>query len=199
MRRGQLLEYFTILWNLAEGFSSVVAGVLAGSISLIGFGLDSFIEVTSGAALLWRLSRDSDAEQREKIERLTLRIIGGCFLALALYLTYDSVHSLVGKQAPQRSVLGIGIAALSLVVMPLLAREKRRVAAKIDSKAMNADARQTDFCTYLSAILLGGLLLNASASWWWTDSLAALVMVPIIAKEGIDAWQGKSCGACGCG
>ena len=199
VRRGQRLEYFTIAYNSLEGLVSIVAGLIAGSVSLIGFGLDSLIEVTSGAALLWRLHHDLDHSRREQVERTTLRIVGRCFIALAVYILYESGSTLIGHESPERSIPGIIVAAVSVVVMPLLARAKRRVAAGIGSGAMQADSRQTDFCTYLSAILLGGLLLNAVAGWWWADPVAGLVMVPIIAKEGVDGLRGKACcDDCGC-
>ena len=199
VRRGRRLEYFTIAYNSLEGLVSIVAGLVAGSVSLIGFGLDSVIEVTSGAAVLWRLHHDLDASRRERVDRITLRIVGASFLALAVYILYESGSSLMRSEAPSRSIPGILIAAVSLVVMPILARAKRQVAAGIGSGAMRADSRQTDFCTYLSAILLGGLLLNAVAGWWWADPIAGLVMVPIIAKEGVDGLRGKACcDDCGC-
>jgi divalent metal cation (Fe/Co/Zn/Cd) transporter len=193
IRQGQRLEYFTVAWNSMEALVSIVAGILAGSVSLIGFGLDSIVEVASGAALLWRLQHDLDRSRREKVERATLRIVGGCFVALALYILYESGSTLIGQKAPERSLPGVIVAAVSLAVMPLLARAKRRVAAGIRSGAMNADSKQADFCTYLSAILLVGLLLNASLGWWWADPIAGLVMVPIIASEGIDGIRGKAC------
>ena len=191
--QGRRLEYFTIGYNSLEGLISLVAGAIAGSVSLIGFGLDSLIEVTSGAALLWRLHHDLDPQRREHVERITLRIVGACFVALALYVLHESGSALIHRDAPERSIAGIIVAAISVVVMPLLARAKRKVAAGIGSEAMRADSRQTDFCTYLSAILLGGLLLNAVAGWWWADPLAGLTMVPIIAKEGIDGLRGQAC------
>lgn len=193
VRRGQWLEYFTIAYNGAEGLVSIVAGLIAGSVSLVGFGLDSAIEVTSGAALLWRLHDDLDPSRREQVERTTLRIVGGCFVALALYIAHESGSTLIGHEIPERSIPGIIVAAASVVIMPLLARAKRRVAAGIGSGAMNADSKQADFCTYLSAILLVGLLLNALFGWWWADPVAGLVMVPIIAKEGVDGLQGRAC------
>jgi divalent metal cation (Fe/Co/Zn/Cd) transporter len=198
VRRGEKLEYFTIAYNVAEGLVSIVAGAIAGSVSLIGFGLDSLIEVTSGAALLWRLHHDIDMSRREQVERKTLRIVGLCFLALAVYIAFESAASLIRRDEPARSLPGIIIASLSLVVMPLLARAKRRVAVGIGSAAMHADSRQTDFCMYLSGILLGGLLLNAVLGWWWADPVAGLVMVPIIAKEGIEGFRGERCCGDGC-
>jgi divalent metal cation (Fe/Co/Zn/Cd) transporter len=193
VRRGRNLEYFTIAYNSLEGLIGIGAGLMAGSIALVGFGFDSFIEVTSGAALVWRLSADVDKESRERAEWITLRLVSVCFFALAVYVSYEAVSSLVYRALPERSLPGIVLAIASLVVMPVLARAKRQVARDIDSRAMTADAKQTDFCTYLSAILLGGLLLNAFLGWWWADPVAALVMVPIIAKEGIEALRGDTC------
>ena len=195
VRRGRLLEYLTIIWNLLEGTISVGAGLLAGSIALVGFGFDSFIESLSGGALLWRLHLDAP-ERRERAEKIALRVIGISFLLLAAYVAVDAAKSLINREPPEATYLGIAIAALSLVVMPILARAKRRVAKELHSHAMEADARQTDICTYLSAILLGGLLLNAVVGWWWADPVAALVMIPIIGKEGIEALRGKQCGDC---
>lgn len=192
-RRGRRLEYFTIVWNSLEGMVAVVAGVMAGSVCLVGFGVQSFIEVISGAALLWRMSVDVEEHRRERIEQVTLRIVGGCFLALAAYVGYEAVSNLVEKKAPEHSLPGIILACVSLVVMPLLSRAKRRVAALLKSAAMNADAKQTEFCVYLSAIMLGGLLLNAIANLWWADPISALVMVPIIVKEGVEGLRGDTC------
>ena len=193
VRRGRRLEYFTIAWNLLEGLIAILSGLIAGSIALVGFGFDSLIEVTSGAALLWRLLADVNEEKRELIEAITLRIVGVCFIVLALYVSYDSITTLLQHKLAERSVPGIVLAVASLIVMPLLSRAKRRVARGINSGAMAADAKQTEFCTYLSAILLGGLLLNALLGWWWADPVAALVMVPLMGKEGIEALQGKTC------
>ena len=193
VRRGRYLEYFTIIYNSLEGLIAVGAGLLAGSIALVGFGFDSLIEVTSGALLLWRLHADVDEVKRERVEAISLRLVGICFIVLALFVTQDSVWSLLKHKAPDESVVGIVLAVVSLVVMPLLVRAKRNVARSIKSGALMADSKQTELCTYLSAILLVGLLLNALLGWWWADSVAALIMVPIIAKEGIEALRGKTC------
>ena len=196
VRRGQRLEYFTIAYNSLEGTASIIAGLLAGSVSLVGFGLDSMIEVASGAALLWRLHYDMDSSRREQVERTALRAVGACFIALALYIVYESISTLIRQVPPERSIAGIVIASASVIVMPLLARAKRRVARQIGSGAMHADSKQADFCAYLCGILLGGLLLNAFLGWWWMDPVAGLVMVPIIAKEGVDGLRAEAC--CGC-
>jgi divalent metal cation (Fe/Co/Zn/Cd) transporter len=172
---------------------AVAAGLAAGSISLVGFGIDSFIEVTSGGALLWRMSVDADVERRERDERVSLRIVGVCFLALAIYVTYEALSDLGRKTASEHSIPGIVLACVSLIVMPILSRAKKKVGDALNSAAMNADARQTDFCVYLSAILLAGLALNAGFGWWWADPVAALAMVPIIAKEGFDGVKARGC------
>ena len=193
VKRGQYLEYFTIGYNSLEGLIAVGAGFLAGSIALVGFGFDSLIEVTSGLALLWRLHLDVDEYWRERVEAITLRIVGVCFILLAIYVSYDSLKSLLRREAPEESIVGIALAAVSLIVMPLLVRAKRKVARGINSRALMADSKQTELCTYLSAILLGGLLLNVLFGWWWADPLAALIMVPIIVKEGVEALRGETC------
>lgn len=195
-QRGKRLEYFTIAWNCLEGLVAVIAGGLAGSISLVGFGIDSFIEVTSGAALLWRMAVDSDEQAREHNERLSLRLVAACFIALSAYIAYESISDLIGRKTPERSIPGVILACVSLVVMPILSRAKKDVGRKLRSTAMRADAKQTDFCVYLSAILLLGLLLNATLGWWWADPAAALIMVPIIAKEGVEGFRGKACDDC---
>jgi divalent metal cation (Fe/Co/Zn/Cd) transporter len=198
IRRGKLLEYATIGYNSLEGFVAIAAGLLAGSVALVGFGFDSAIEVISGATLLWRLYADVDEHRRERVEQRALRIVGWSFLLLAAYVLFDAGKSLIRREPPDESMVGIALAAVSLVVMPLLVRAKRRVAAAIGSKALDADATQTALCTWLSAILLGGLLLNALAGWWWADPIAALVMVPIIVREGLEGIRGERCED-GCG
>jgi divalent metal cation (Fe/Co/Zn/Cd) transporter len=194
--RGRRLEYFTIAWNALEGVVAVVAGAIAGSISLVGFGIDSFIEVTSGSVLLWRMSVDAEVHRRELNERRALKIVGVCFLLLAAYIAYESALDLWSRRAPEHSIPGIVLACVSLLVMPLLSTAKRKVGRALGSAAMHADAKQTEFCTYLSAVLLAGLPLNMLFGLWWADPVAALIMVPIIAKEGIEGLQGKACEEC---
>jgi len=196
VHHGRRLEYFTIGWNTLEGLVAVVAGAAAGSVSLVGFGIDSFIEVTSGSALLWRMLVDAEVYRRERNERRALQIVGACFLCLAAYIAYESATDLWSKRAPEHSIPGILLACVSLVVMPLLSRAKRKVGRALSSAAMHADAKQTEFCTYLSAVLLAGLVLNAFFGLWWADPVAGLVMVPIITKEGIEGVQGKACNDC---
>jgi divalent metal cation (Fe/Co/Zn/Cd) transporter len=186
LRRGIRLEYVTIAYNSLEAVIALLAGVFAGSIALVGFGLDSVVEVTSGAALLWRLRGDA------RRETAALKTVGVCFLVLSAYVTYEAAEALYLRRVPERSAPGIALAAVSMFAMPLLSRAKRQVAGQIASAAMHADARQTEFCAYLSAILLAGLL-NALLGWWWADPAAALVMAPIIAREGWGALRGKRC------
>ena len=191
VRRGQSLSIATIVYNALEGIVAVVAGAMAGSISLIGFGVDSIIEVASGGVSLWRLHADVIPERRASVEKTAHRIIGASFLALAAYIGYDALESLLHRQVAGESYLGIAIAVGSLIVMPLLARAKRRVASGLGSRALAADATQTDVCTYLSMILLGGLLLNATVGWWWADPVAALAMTPFLTKEGLEGLKGE--------
>ena len=193
IHRGLSIEYFTVVWNLLEAVVALVSGAVAGSIALMGFGLDSLIEVSSGGILLWRLHADHDEERSERVERNALRLVGVSLLLLAAYVAGDSVVSLVGRKAPERSLPGIALAIASLIAMPLLARAKRRVAWALGSAALQADSRQTDICAYLSVVLLLGLLLNATFGWWWADPVAGLVMVPLIAYEGSEALRGKTC------
>lgn len=191
--RGRRLQYLTIAWNSAEFVIALVAGFLAGSIALIGFGFDSAIEVASSLAALWRLSHDRDEESREQAERRALKVIGVSFLLLACYILYESIHDLIERIPPQQSIIGIVLAALSLIVMPWLAHLKRKVATSLESGALEAETRQTEICAYLSAILLLGLSLNAWVDWWWADPLAGLGMVPFIAWEGWEAIRGRTC------
>jgi divalent metal cation (Fe/Co/Zn/Cd) transporter len=198
VRRGRWLTWATIAYTSLEAVASIAAGLLAGSVALVGFGFDSVIELTSSVAGLWRLHADASPQHRARAERHALRIIGICFLVLAGYILVDATRTLLSRARPDESVLGIVIAAGSLLVMPALARAKRRVAAQLNSSALTAEARQTDICAWLSAILLGGLLLNALLGWWWADPLAALAMVPLIGYEGLEAVRGRTVCADGC-
>jgi divalent metal cation (Fe/Co/Zn/Cd) transporter len=198
VNRGRWLSVVTLLYNSLEGVIAVAAGLAAGSVALVGFGVDSAIEVSASVVALWRLAADADATQRDRAERVSYRLIGVLFLALAFYVATDATLSLVRRDAPSASRLGIGLAALSLVVMPCLARAKRRVGTELGSRALTAESAQTSLCMYLSAIVLGGLLLNAILGWWWADPVAALVMAPIIAYEGVEGLRGEPPCADGC-
>jgi divalent metal cation (Fe/Co/Zn/Cd) transporter len=192
-REGRRLEYFTLGWNLIEAMVAVASGMAAGSIALVGFGADSLIECLSGGILLWRLQLHEADESREKI---AVKLVGVSFIILAAYVGIEAAKTLVLREEPDVSVVGIVLAAASLIVMPLLARAKRRVATRLQSQSLVADSRQTDLCAYLSAILLGGLVLNALFGWWWADPIAGLVMVPIIAREGVESLRGNVCADC---
>lgn len=200
VRRSQLYSRVTLLYNCAEGVISIGAGIVAGSVALVGFGLDSVIEVVASIAALWRLRGDADVARREHSERIAVKVIGASFIALAIYVLVDAVHALATHEVPERSVLGIGITATSVIVMPFLARAKRRIAVILGSRALSADAMQTDLCAYLSAIALVGVVLNAVLGWWWADPVAALAMVPIIGREGVEGWRGEEpCAQCQAG
>jgi divalent metal cation (Fe/Co/Zn/Cd) transporter len=152
----------------------------------VGFGLDSIIEVTAAGAARWRLRADFNPERRERVERATHRTIGWTFIALAVYVLCSSGKTLWLRDRPERTTIGVAILALSVIVMPMLARAKRRVAQGLSSRSLRADARQTSLCAYLSSIALAGVALNAVVGWWWADPIAALIMVPIIAGEGLE-------------
>ncbi|MEI7033917.1 cation transporter [Streptomyces pratensis] len=191
-RRIRLLVAATIAYNAAEAVVALTAGALASSTALIGFGLDSVIEVSSAAAVAWQFSAREHAV-REARERTALRIIAVSFFALAAYVSLDAVRSLAGTGEAESSYLGIAIAALSLAVMPFLSAAQRRAGRELGSASAVADSRQTLLCTYLSAVLLVGLVLNAALGWSWADPAAALVIAVIAVKEGRDAWRGKGC------
>ena len=193
LRRGRRLEYLTLGWNLVEAVVAIGSGLLAGSTALLSFGVDSLIESASGGALLWRFFGEDGGEHREG---MALRMVGISFLLLATWVGWEGLSTLLSREAPDESIVGIVLAALSLLVMPVLARAKRKVAAGLGSKALEADSRQTDLCAYISALLLIGLGLNALFGWWWADPAAALAMVPIIVREGIQALRGVECADC---
>lgn len=196
LARGRRLEYLTLAWNGFEAAVALSSGVIAGSVALVGFGLGSVIEMASAAILLWRLRSDS-AASRERDEQIAHRLAGICLLALAAYIAIESIRALWFRSVPERSLPGIAIAIAAVIVMPLLGRAKRRVAQELHSGALHSDSRQADFCAYLSAILLVGLALHWLLGWWWADAVAALIMVPIIAREGVRGLRGKSCDDCG--
>jgi divalent metal cation (Fe/Co/Zn/Cd) transporter len=188
-RRAQLLAAASVTYNGAEAVIAIAAGAAAGSAALIGFGLDSVVEVSSGLVILWQF-RHRMPESREE---QALRLIALSFFALAAYVAQDSVRSLVTGADPDASPVGIALAATSLVVMPWLSWAQRRTGRALHSNAVVADSSQTLLCTYLSAVLLGGLLLNASLGWGWADPVAGLVIAAVALKEGRDAWRGKGC------
>ncbi len=192
-QHARTLEYLTIGWNLVEAGVALGAGVIAGSIALVGFGVDTLIEILSSVILLWRLLSIHPDEQRE---RIALKLVGVSYLLLAAYVGYEAVSSLALKKPPEASFAGIALATLALFVMPLLARAKRRSAGLLNSAALSADAGQSSLCAYLSAILVAGLVLNAAFNWWWADPLAAILMLPIIIKEGLEALRGEVCADC---
>lgn len=191
-RRIRLLVVATIAYNLIEAAVALTAGTIASSSALVGFGLDSVIEVSSATAVAWQFSA-RDHAVREARERAALRIIALSFFALAAYVSVDAVRALTGDGEAERSVTGIAIAAFSLAVMPFLSAAQRRAGRELGSASAVADSKQTLLCTYLSAVLLVGLLLNATLGWSWADPVAALVIAVIAVKEGRDAWQGKGC------
>jgi len=191
--RGIRLSYVTIAYNTLEAIVSLISGVMAGSVALVGFGVDSAIEVTASGAAQWRLRSDSSEVRRGRAELTTLRIVGGCFIALAVYVVADSARTIWLREEPDSSISGIVVLIMSIVVMPLLARSKRRVADQLGSGALRAEAKQTSLCAYLSIIALSGVLLNALLGWWWADPVAALAMTPIIFKEGLEGVRGARC------
>ena len=197
--RSKWLNIATLAYNSIEGVVAITAGLAAGSVALVGFGFDSGIELAASCVALWRINADADPVRRAQAERVAHRLIGVLFLALAAYVSYDAAHALWVREAPHESPLGIALAALSVVVMPALARAKKRVGAALQSRALTAEAMQTSLCMWLSAILLGGLTLNALFGWWWADPAAALAMVPIITREGLEGVRGApTCTDCGC-
>jgi divalent metal cation (Fe/Co/Zn/Cd) transporter len=196
VRRGLWLNYLGIGYNVVEAIVSIAAGLVAGSVALVGFGVDSGIEVTASIAAQWRLRADLNLERRARVERVTHRVIGASFVALAVYVAVESVTTLWQREAPDASRVGLVILTLSVLVMPVLAQAKRRVARGLDSRALEADAAQTSICAYLSVIALAGVGLNAAFGWWWADPVAALAMVPIIAKEGLEGMRGEADGQC---
>lgn len=191
LRRGIVLEGVTVGYNAVEGLIAIAAGLAAGSVALTGFGIDSVIEVTSGAVLWWRLRAElASAPDAGVVEARAARWAGALLLGLALYIVTDSGRRLLTQDRPEESLVGIALMLVSLIVMPLLARAKLRTARLLDSVALRADAHETVVCAWLSFTTLAGLILNAALGWWWADPLAALAMVPTIVREGLEAWRG---------
>ncbi len=190
-RRARLLAIATVSWNVIEAAVAITAGSAAGSIALVGFGLDSAVEVWSALVILWQFHGVAEAR-----ERRALRFIALSFFALAAYVVVQAVWDLTGRAEPASSPVGIGLAIASLIVMPILAGAKKRTGRAMASVTVIADSNQTKLCAYLSAVLLAGLVLNATAGWWWADPLAALGIAVLAAKEGHEAWQGETCGDC---
>jgi divalent metal cation (Fe/Co/Zn/Cd) transporter len=190
VRRGRRLAYWTLFFTAIEAGVALFAGERADSTALIGFGVDSLIEVFSAGVVLWRLRV---GEQGERREQLALRLVGVSLLLLAIYIAVEGIHRLIAGDVARASYLGMVMAVGSLIIMQWLARSKRRVATELDSGAVHADSLQSEICSYLAGILLIGLVVNAFWAWWWADPAAALVMVPFIAKEGIEAWRGNTC------
>jgi len=188
-RRAQLLAAASVTYNGVEAVIAITAGAVAGSAALVGFGLDSIVEVSSGLIILWQF-RHRLPESREQ---QALRLIALSFFALAGYVAQDSVRALISGADPEASPVGIALAATSLVVMPWLSWAQRRTGRALHSNAVVADSSQTLLCTYLSAVLLGGLVLNATLGWGWADPVAGLVIAAVALKEGRDAWRGEGC------
>ena len=188
-RRAQLLAAASVTYNVVEAVIAITAGVIAGSVALVGFGLDSVVEVSSGLIILWQF-RHRLPESRE---RQALRLMAFSFFALAAYVTLESARALLGEHDPDHSPLGIALAVASLAVMPFLSWAQRRTGKALGSNAVVADSTQTLLCTYLSAVLLVGLLLNSTLGWGWADPIAGLVTAAVAIKEGRQAWRGEGC------
>ena len=206
-RRARALALTSVVYNVLEAVVAIAAGLVAGSVALLGFGLDSVVEVSSGLVVLWQFSHHLPQER----ERTALRLMAVAFFALAALVSFESVRALVVGREPETSTVGIVLAAVSLLVMPVLSWAQRRTGRALGSNAVVADGTQTLLCTYLSAVLLVGLLLNATLGWSWADPVAGLVIAGVALREGVQAWQGKGCcapvggggcacdsGACGC-
>lgn len=185
-RRVRFIVAFTITYNVIEAVVAITAGVLASSAALIGFGLDSVVEVLSAVAVAWQFTR----KDPERWEKATVRAIGLAFFALAAYVSIDAIVGLISQEGPEHSPLGIGITALSLLVMPVLAWFETRTGRELGSKSVLADARQLLLCVYLSGAVFVGLIVNSLFGWWWADSVAALIVAALAVREGIEAWRG---------
>lgn len=198
LRRAIRLEWLTVGWNLVEGIIAIVAGTIAGSVALVGFGVDSAVETTSGLVLLWRLSAEArgtlDEEAVERVEHRAERLVGVAFLLLAAYVAFEAIRSLVTGEEPEASPVGIALTAVSIGVMLWLAGQKRRTGEALGSRALVADSKQTYACWYLSVTTLVGLALNAVLGWWWADPVAGLVIVAFLLREAVEALRGEDDG-----
>lgn len=191
------LEWLTIGWNVVEGVVAITAAMLAGSVALLGFGIDSFVESVSGAVLVWRLlaeRRGMDAEEAERLDARAHKLVGATLFLLAAYIGVDAAVALWNREQPRPSVVGIVLTVVSIVAMQWLARAKRRAAARLASRALEADAFQTTACFWLSVITLVGIGLNGAFGWWWADPVAAIGITVFVAREGVEAWRGEGCG-----
>lgn len=196
LRKALGLEFLTVGWNVVEGVIAVAAALASGSVALLGFGIDSFVESASGSVLIWRLVAERRAKDHEGIERLekrALRLVGASLFGLAAFVAFDAVKALWHGERPDVSVVGIVLTSVSLAVMMFLARAKLAAARALGSRAMEADAFQTTACWWLSLVTLVGIGLNALFGLWWADPVAALAVAALVAKEGREAWQGKDC------
>jgi divalent metal cation (Fe/Co/Zn/Cd) transporter len=198
LRRARLLEILTVGWNIAEGVIAIAAALAAGSVALLGFGIDSFVESFSGGILLWRLRaeqrRDMSGAEIERLDQRARKLVAASLFLLAAWVAFDAARSLWARDRPEASLAGIALTTVSIFVMLWLGRAKRRAAVALGSRALEADAFQTTACWWLSIITLAGIGLNAALGWWWADPVAALAMTPLIAYEGREAWRGEECG-----
>jgi len=190
--RARLFNVLTIAWNGTEGVVAVLAGLAAGSVSLVGFGVDSAIEVSAALALAWRLRQERRADCTQPSDRVAVRLIAASFALLAVGVGVEAVRDLANNEEPDASLVGIVVATLSLIVMPMLARAKRRLAPLLGSAAVVADARQTTLCALLSGVLLVGLAANAVFGWWWADPLAGIGIAVLAAREAIQTWNAEA-------
>jgi cation diffusion facilitator family transporter len=191
-RRGLRLEWFTVAWNVIEGVVAIGAGIVTGSVSLVAFGADSFIEVISAVALLWRLRKagpHASAAERGAAEQRALYLVAATFFLLAAYITYEAIGALLSREGPENSTVGLVLSVVSLLVMPTLAYGKQRTGREMGSEALQADAMETWVCSYLSLALLVGVGLNAAFGWWWADPVGALLMLPVILWQGWETFE----------
>ena len=197
LRRALALEYLTVGWNVVEGVIAVAAAVIAGSVALLGFGIDSFVECASALVMIWRIRAERDRrlsdERLDAVEHRARRLVAASLFLLAVYVTFDAVHTLSTADRPSFSLVGVVLMSISVAVMLWLARAKRRIAHELGNEAMTADAAQTTACWWLSLAALAGVGLNGLFGWWWADPVAALVIAGLVGREAREAWNGKAC------